>query len=99
MSNVHIIGTLSREDVIEKAALYYLRRGFSVSMVRKQPDEDKEKLIIQCFSNIENSDRIVAVPHQDGTLGEGTQYEVAYADYLRKRVDIWKEEEEDEKNE
>lgn len=34
MSDIHIIGTLSREDTIEEAALYYLRLGYSVSMVR-----------------------------------------------------------------
>lgn len=89
MSDIYIIGTLSREDVIEEVALYYLRLGYSVSMVKKQPNESKEKLIIQCFKNIENSTRIVAVPRQDGTLGEGTQYEVAYAKFLEKKVDIW----------
>ena len=28
MSDIHIIGTLSREDTIEEAALYYLRLGY-----------------------------------------------------------------------
>ncbi len=46
MSDIHIIGTLSREDTIEEAALYYLRLGYSVSMVRKQPNENKENLIM-----------------------------------------------------
>ena len=41
MSDIYIIGTLSREDVIEEAALYYLRLGYSVLMVVKQPDENK----------------------------------------------------------
>ena len=54
MSDIHIIGTLSREDTIEEAALYYLRLGYSVSMVRKQPNENKEKLIMYCFKNIED---------------------------------------------
>lgn len=90
MSDIYIIGTLSREDVIEEAALYYLRLGYSVLMVIKQPDENKEKLIMQSFKNIEDATRIVAVPHQDGTCGEGTQYEIAYAKFLRKKVTIWK---------
>ena len=90
MGNVYIIGTLSRKDTIEKIALYYLRLGRSVSMVRKQSNENKENLIMQCFKNIENSDYIVAVPHEDGTCGEGTQYEIAYAKFLGKKVDIWK---------
>lgn len=90
MSDIHIIGTLSREDTIEEAALYYLRLGYSVSMVRKQPNENKENLIMYCFKNIEDSTRIVAIPHKDGTCREGTQYEIAYAKFLGKRVDIWK---------
>jgi hypothetical protein len=90
MSDIHIIGTLSREDTIEEAALYYLRLGYSVSMVRKQPNENKENLIMYCFKNIEDSTRIVAIPHKDGTCGEGTQYEIAYAKFLGKRVDICK---------
>ena len=64
MSDIYIIGTLSREDVIEEAALDYLR--------------------------LEDATRIVAVPHRDGTCGEGTQYEIAYAKFLRKKVTIWK---------
>lgn len=89
MSDVYIIGTLSREDVIKEAALYYSKLGYSVSMVRKQLNEDKENLIMRCFKNIEDSTRIVAVPHKDGTCGEGTQYEIAYAKMLGKRVYIW----------
>lgn len=54
MSDIHIIGTLSRKDTIE------------------------------------DSTRIVAIPHKDGTCGEGTQYEIAYAKFLGKKVDIWK---------
>lgn len=86
---IYIIGTLSRIDVIEEAAIYYIRHGYSVSMVRKQPDVNIEKLIIQCFKNIEEASRIVAIPHKDGTLGEGTMYEIAFAKMLGKRVDIW----------
>ena len=36
MSDIHIIGTLSREDTIEEAALYYLRLGYSVSIYGKE---------------------------------------------------------------
>lgn len=90
MSDIHIIGTLSREDTIEEAALYYLRLGCSVSMVRKQPNENKEKLIMQCFKNIEDSSRIVAIPHKTELAEKGPQYEIAYAKFLGKRVDIWK---------
>lgn len=96
MSDIHVIGTLSREDIIEEAALHYLKLGYSVSMVMKQPNENKENLIMRCFRNIEDSTQIVAVPHKDGTCGEGTQYEIAYAKMLGKRVDIWKGEHNDD---
>ena len=42
MSDIHIIGTLSREDTIEEAALYYLRLGYSVSMVRKPSTQNTQ---------------------------------------------------------
>lgn len=46
MIDVYIIGTLSREDVIKQAALHYLDLGYSVLMVRKQSNENKENLIM-----------------------------------------------------
>ena len=91
MSDMYVIGTLSRFDEILKAALHYLNLGYSVTIVRPQPDKTKEEIIIECFKNIDECKRmIVAVPHEDGTLGDGTQYEIAYANKLGKRVGIWK---------
>ena len=91
MSDIYVIGTLSRFDEILKAALHYLNLGYSVAIVRLQPDKTKEEIIIECFKNIDECKRmIVAVPHEDGTLGDGTQYEIAYANMQRKRVGIWK---------
>jgi hypothetical protein len=92
VSDIYIIGTLSREDTIKEAALYYLGLGYTVKMVRKQPNENKYDLIRQCFKDIEDSNHIVAIPHEDGTCGEGTQYEMVYAKILGKSVDIWKDE-------
>ena len=89
MSDIHIIGTLCRVDAIEEAALHYLKLGYSVSIVRRQPNKSKEELIIQCFDDIRQSSEIVAVPHADGSFGEGTQYEIAFAKFLGRRVRVW----------
>lgn len=90
MCDIYVIGTLSRFDEIQKAALHYLELGYSVAMVRPQPDKTKEELIIECFENIDECEStIVAVPHEDGTLGNGTQYELAYAMKVGKRISIW----------
>lgn len=90
MIDVYIIGTLSRSDEIQKAALYYLKLGYSVAMVREQPNKTNEELIIECFRNIDKCMFVVAVPHEDGAYGTGTQYEIAYAKKLGKRIDMWK---------
>ena len=42
MTDVYVVGTLSKFDEIQKAALFYLNCGYSVSMVRPQPDKTKE---------------------------------------------------------
>lgn len=49
MYDIYIIGTLSRFDEIQKAALHYLSLGYSVAIVRPQPDKVKEKIIFECF--------------------------------------------------
>ncbi len=91
MSDVYIIGTLSRFDEIQKAALHYLNMGYSVAAVRPQPNRTKEGLILECFKNIDGCKlTVVAVPREDGTLGDGVQYEIAYAKKCGKRVIIWK---------
>lgn len=91
MSDIYVIGTLSRFDEILKTALHYLNLGYSVAIVRPQPDKTKEELIMECFKNIDEcTTMIVAVPHEDGTLWDGTQYEIAYAKKIGKLVDIWK---------
>jgi hypothetical protein len=90
MYDIYIIGTLSRFDEVQKAALHYLSLGYSVAIVRPQSDKSKEKLIAECFKSIEKCKKIVAVPHEDGTLGDGTLYEITYANKLGKCVSIWK---------
>lgn len=87
--SIFIIGTLSREDEIQKAAMYYLYLGYSVRIVRKQPDIEQEALIIDCLKNIDKCDKVIAIPHEDGTLGTGTLYETAYAQKIGKEVEIW----------
>lgn len=94
MTDVYVVGTLSKFDEIQKAALFYLNCGYSVSMVRPQPDKTKEECILECFKNIDNCDMlIVAVPHEDGILGDGTLYEIAYAKKMGIPYSIWKGEE------
>lgn len=91
MSDIYVIGTLSRETAIKRAAMHYLKLGYSVAMVTKQPDKDKEELIMECYKNIKESEIIVVVPHEDGTIGEGSQYEIAFAKLLGKEIYIWNE--------
>ena len=89
MKHVYIIGTLTRKEAIERAALHYLNAGYSVMMVSERPNMTKESVIIDCFQKINDADFVVAVPHSYGEYGEGTLYETAYAKMINKRVVKW----------
>lgn len=87
--NIFIIGSLSREKRIEETAKFLRSIGCNVDHVRKQPDKDFTTLVYEAFQKISEADSIVAVQKEEGGLGEGTTYEVAFARFIGKDVYIF----------
>lgn len=86
---IFVIGSLSREKEIKRVAEYYQKLGHEVDYVRKQPDKDFTTLVNEAFQKISEADSIVAVQKEEGRLGEGTTYEVAFARFIGKKVFIF----------
>lgn len=86
---IFIIGPVSREKEIQIVAEYYRSLNHDVDHVRKQPDKDFTTLVYEAFQKISEADYIVAVQKEEGGLGEGTTYEVAFARFIGKKVYIF----------
>ena len=87
--NIFIIGSLSREKRIEETAKFLRSIGYNVDHVRKQPDKDFTTMVYEAFQKISEADSIVVVQKEEGGLGEGTTYEVAFARFIGKKVYIF----------
>lgn len=60
--------------------------GDEVDYVRKQPEKPLEILIREAFESISKADRVVAVKKTDGTFGDGTLYEMTFANFIGKPI-------------
>lgn len=85
---IFIIGSLSREKEIQSVAEYYKSLNYEVDYVRKQPDKNFTTLVNEAFQKISEADSIVVVQKEEGGLGEGTTYEVAFAKFIGKKLFI-----------
>lgn len=84
---VFVIGSLSCEEEIRKVAKFFEEeRGDEVDYVRKQPEKPLEILIREAFESISKADRVVAVRKPDGTFGDGTLYEMTFANFIGKPI-------------
>lgn len=85
---IYVIGSLSCSDRIESIANHYKKFGHEVSYVKKEPNILFEKLVEDCYTRINMADKIVAVTKKDGSIGEGTTYEVTFARFLGKNIEM-----------
>lgn len=84
---VFVIGSLSCEEEIRKVAKFFKEEmGDEVDYVRKQPEKPLEILIREAFESISKEDRVVAVKKTDGTFGDGTLYEMTFANFIGKPI-------------
>ena len=81
---VFVIGSLSCSDRIKAIADMYLELGDDVEYVKEQPAF--EFIVDEAFDLISKADRIVAVAKCDGTFGQGTIYEMAFAKFIGKDI-------------
>lgn len=86
--DVYVIGALSRQDEMQKAALYYLSHDYSVKMLTVNTT------IGECFEDIDRCS-IVVVATESGIYGL-IEYCVEYAKRMEKGIVIWKGESENE---
>lgn len=81
-----VIGSLSQEQEIEKIA-FSLMDKYYVYFVEKQPEKSFEVLVKDTFDNISFCDVIFVLLKPDGTIGQGTTYEVEFAKRIGKKVE------------
>ena len=79
MLNIYVIGSLSRSKRIKEIAEQYMSLGHHVDYVKKQPETPFRKLVEDCFDKIEKADQVIVIPRDDGSIGEGTTYEIVFA--------------------
>ena len=82
-----IIGSSQQEAEIQQLAAD-MQNKYKVNYITKQTDKSFEELVSYAFTNIENSDLIVAIKKPDNTIGQGTTYELEFAKRLRKQIRI-----------
>lgn len=85
---IYIIGSLTQIDKIEIVANYYKMFGHIVDYPKREVNKSFDKIVDDCFSRINMADKIVVVRKDDGTLGEGTTYEVAFSEFLGKEIEF-----------
>lgn len=81
-----VIGSLSQEKQIKKLAISLMDKYY-VYFVEKQPEKSFEVLVKDTFDNISFCDVIFVLLKPDGTIGQGTTYEVEFAKRIGKKVE------------
>lgn len=92
---IFVIGSVSRATDIDDVACKLRKAGYDVDHVRKREGETLFTLIQDAYRKIDESDMVVVVRKADGSIGEGTQYEMHMAIRLGKSVYICGSERED----
>lgn len=86
MLKVFIIGSMSCEKWIKFVARVFKKIGCEVDYAKKQPEKRFDTLVAEAFRSIADADLIVAIGKADGTFGEGTTYELAFAEFIGKVI-------------
>ncbi len=81
-----VIGSLSQEQEIEKIA-FSLMDKYYVYFVSKQPNKSFDILVKEAFDTISISDVIFVLLKTDGTIGQGTTYEIEFAKRMNKKIE------------
>lgn len=85
---IFVIGSVSQELDIRRVANYLKELGHDVDFVKRQLNTPLSELVENAYDKIYEVDEVVAVPKTDGSLGEGTTYEVAFAKFVGTPVHI-----------
>lgn len=89
MDKVVIIASLSQEDDIKKVRDHYFNMGYLVDYPKAQFNNKSFREIVEdYFYRISLADKVVAITKDDGSFGEGSIYELAFAKFLNKPIEI-----------
>lgn len=89
MNKVVIIASLSQEDDIKKVRDHYFNMGYLVDYPKAQFNNKSFREIVEdYFYRISLADKVVAITKDDGSFGEGSIYELAFAKFLNKPIEI-----------
>ena len=88
MNNVVIIASLSQEEDIKDVKDYYLSLGYLVDYPTPQFNKSFHEIVEDYFYRISLADKVVAITKDDGSFGEGSTYELAFAKFLNKPIEI-----------
>lgn len=89
MDKVVIIASLSQEDDIKDVKDYYLSLGYLVAYPKAQfNNKSFHEIVEDYFYEISLADKVVAITKDDGSFGEGSTYELAFAKFLNKPIEI-----------
>ena len=90
---VVIIASLSQMNDIYKIVNICQKLGIEVHYPRKQPNKEFSKIVEEYCEKISRADLILAIEKEDGNFGNGCTYELAFAKYLNKPIQIIRKEE------
>lgn len=83
-----IICSLSQKDDIDSIVEIYKKLGHMVDHPIEQPDKDVSRIIEDYLYRIAMADGVVAITKDDGSFDIEQTYELAFARFLKKPIDV-----------
>lgn len=86
--NIVILGSCSQRETFDKIEQKYKMKGHNVWRPINQPDRPFKEIVQECFEAIKKADEVIAIPKPDDSFGMGTTYEICFAEFFGKDVQI-----------
>lgn len=83
-----IICSLSQKDNIDSIVEIYKKLGHMVDHPIEQPDKDVSRVIEDYLYRIAMADAVVAITKDDGSFDIEQTYELAFARFLKKPINV-----------
>lgn len=83
-----IICSLSQKDNIDSIVEIYKKLGHMVDHPIEQPDKDVSRVVEDYLYRIAMADAVVAITKDDGSFDIEQTYELAFARFLKKPINV-----------
>ena len=83
-----IICSLSQKDNIDSIVEIYKKLGHMVNHPIDQPDKDLSRVVEDYLYRIAMADAVVAITKDDGSFDIEQTYELAFARFLKKPINV-----------